>query len=142
MVEDALTKAIIGAAYTVHNKLGHGFVEKVYENALRIELVKLGFSVRQQAPIKVFYEGEIVGDFFADLLVEGKVIVELKVVQALNKEHEVQLVNYLNATGIETGLLLNFGSSVQIKRKSRDYKPALKINLSSPVNPENPVNPV
>lgn len=137
-----LTKAIIGAAYTVHNKLGGGFVEKVYENALRIELVKLGFSVRQQAPIKVLYEGQIVGDFFADLLVEGKVIVELKVVQAFNKEHEVQLVNYLNATGIETGLLINFGSSVQVKRKSRDYKPVLKINLSNPVNPENPVNPV
>lgn len=76
MVEDELTKAIIGAAYTVHNKLGQGFVEKVYENALRIELVKLGLTVRQQAPIKVLYEGQIVGDFFADLLVQERVIVD------------------------------------------------------------------
>jgi GxxExxY protein len=142
MVEDELTKAIIGAAYTVHNKLGQGFVEKVYENALRIELVKLGLTVRQQAPIKVLYEGQVVGDFFADLLVQERVIVELKVVQVLNKEHEVQLVNYLNATGLETGLLVNFSSSVQVRRKSRDYKPSLKINFPHPVNPENLVNPV
>lgn len=142
MVEDELTKAIIGAAYTVHNKLGQGFVEKVYENALRIELVKLGLNLRQQAPIKVLYEGQIVGDFFADLLVQERVIVELKVVQVLNKEHEVQLVNYLNATGLETGLLINFSSSVQVKRKSRDYKPSLKTNLPNLVNPENLVNPV
>ncbi len=139
MIDDELTEAIIGAAYAVPNKLGSGFLEKVYENALCIELKRRGFSFRQQAPIKVYYEQEVVGEFFADLLVEDRVIVELKAVQSITREHEVQLVNYLNATGIETVLLLNFSSSVQVRRKSRDYKPASKTN---PVNPENPVNPV
>jgi GxxExxY protein len=95
----------------------------VYENALRIELVKLGLEVKQQEPIKVYYEGQVVGDYYADLWVENQVIVELKAVQMLSKEHEVQLVNYLAATGIDTGLLLNFGPSVQVKRKFREYKP-------------------
>ena len=135
MVDDELTEAIIGAAYAVHNKLGGGFLEKVYENALRVELLRRGFHVRQQAPIKVCYEGEIVGEFFADLLVEESVIVELKAVQSLTKEHEVQVVNYLNATGIEVGLLLNFSTSVQVRRKSRDYNPTIKTNLVNSVHP-------
>lgn len=139
MIDDELTEAIIGAAYAVHKKLGNGFLERVYENALTVELKRRGFRVRQQAPITVYYEGEVVGEFFADLLVENRVIVELKAVYSILKEHEVQLINYLNATGIETGLLLNFSSSVQVRRKSRDYKPSFKIN---PVNPENLVNPV
>ena len=130
MIEDALTEAIIGAAYEVHNKLGNGFLERVYENALAVELRRRGFRVRQQTPITVYYEGEVVGEFFSDLLVEDRVIVEMKAVNAILKEHEVQLVNYLNATGIETGLLLNFGSSVQVRRKSRDYKPKTKNNPS------------
>jgi GxxExxY protein len=85
-------------------------------------LAKQGLRAKQQEPIKVWYEGQIVGEYCADLLVEDVVIVELKAVQALAKEHEVQLVNYLTATGIDTGLLINFGSSVQVKRKYREYK--------------------
>ncbi len=122
MKDEALTKKIIGCAFKVHNTLGAGFLEKVYENALRIELLKLGLAVKQQEPIKVYYEGQVVGDFYADLWVENRVIIELKAVRALSKEHEVQLVNYLTATGVDTGLLLNFGPSVKIKRKFREYK--------------------
>ena len=98
-------------------------LEQVYENALRIELVKQGLQVKQQAPIEVWYDGQVVGSYYADLLVENRVIVELKAVRSLTKAHEVQLVNYLTATGIDTGLLLNFGPSVEIRRKFREYKP-------------------
>jgi len=123
MTDDELTQIIIGCAYQVHNILGAGFLEKVYENALRIELMKRGLIVKQQEPIKVLYDDQVVGDYFADLWVGNRVIVELKAVQSLIKEHEVQLVNYLTATGVATGLLINFGPSVQIKRKFREYKP-------------------
>ena len=123
MTEDDLTQKIIGCAYKVHNTLGPGFLEKVYENALRIELEKLGLRVKQQEPINVEYEGQVVGEYYADLWVDERVVVELKANQALAKEHEVQLVNYLTATRIDLGLLLNFGSSVQVKRKFREYKP-------------------
>jgi GxxExxY protein len=121
MEVNALTERIIGCAYRVHNELGPGFLEKVYENALRIELTEAGLGVAQQHPVPVRYRGQLVGDFFADLMVEGRVIVELKAVQNLTKEHEVQLVNYLTATGIDDGLLINFGSSVEVKRKFRKY---------------------
>ena len=104
----------------VHNVLGFGFLEKVYENALLVELMKQGLRARQQEPIKVYYEEEIVGDYYADILVEDKIIIELKSVQTLTKEHEIQLVNYLTATRIDVGLLINFGRSVQIKRKYRE----------------------
>ena len=117
-----ITGKVIGGAHAVHNKLGGGFLEKVYENALRIELEALGLRVEQQAAIKVRYNGQIVGEYFADLLVEGCIIVEIKAVQILVREHEIQLVNYLAATGIDIGLLINFGSSVQVKRKYREYK--------------------
>lgn len=123
MKDEALTRQIIGCAYKVHNALGAGFLEKVYENALRIELVKQKLKVIQQAPIKVYYEGEMVGDYFADLWINERVIVEIKAVENLHKRHEVQLVNYLTATGVDIGLLINFGSSVQVKRKFRTYKP-------------------
>lgn len=123
MKDDSLTKIIIGCAFEVHNVLGAGFLEKVYENALRIELLKQGLKVKQQEPIQVYYEGQIVGSYYADLWVEGRIIIELKAVRSLSKAHEVQLVNYLTATEIDTGLLLNFGSSVQVKRKFREYKP-------------------
>ena len=123
MTDDELTKKIIGCAYIVHNKLGPGFLEKVYENALRIELQQAGLRVKQQEPISVFYDGQIVGEYYADLWVEERVVVELKAALALIKEHEVQLVNYLTATKVDLGLLLNFGSSVQVKRKFRVYKP-------------------
>ena len=123
MTDDDLTQKIIGCAYKVHNTLGPGFLEKVYENALRIALEKLGLRVKQQEPISVEYEGQVVGEYYADLWVDERVVVELKAAQALAKEHEVQLVNYLTATRIDLGLLLNFGSSVQVKRKFREYKP-------------------
>lgn len=130
MKVDDLTQEIIGCAYKVHNALGAGFLEKVYENALRIELEKLGLDVKQQEPINVGYDGQIVGEYYADLWVNGRVVIELKAVQTLTQRHEVQLVNCLTATGIEDGLLLNFGSSVQVKRKFRQYKARDKL-LSS-----------
>lgn len=111
------TEQIIGAFYHVYNTLGYGFLEKVYENAMAIELRKRGLNVVQQVPIKVYYDGHLVGEYFADLLVEGKVIVELKAVEALAAEHEAQLLNYLKATEIEVGLLLNFGPKPQVRRK-------------------------
>ena len=117
-----LSYKVVGLSMEVHRKLGGGFLEKVYENALRIELEALGLRVEQQAAIKVRYNGQIVGEYFADLLVEGCIIVEIKAVQTLVREHEIQLVNYLAATGIDIGLLINFGSSVQVKRKYREYK--------------------
>lgn len=123
MTDDDLTRRIIGCAYTVHNTLGPGFLEKVYENALRIELEKQGLTVKQQEPINVTYDGQVVGEYYADLWVAGRILIELKAVQTLVKEHEVKLVNYLTATSIDNGLLLNFGSSVQVKRKFREYKP-------------------
>jgi GxxExxY protein len=123
MTNDDLTRMIIGCAYKVHNTLGSGFLEKVYENALRIELEKLGRKVKQQEPVNVIYEGQVVGEYYADLWVDDSVVIELKAVQTLVKRHEVQLVNYLAATHIDNGLLLNFGSSVEVKRKFREYRP-------------------
>ena len=123
MTDDDLTQKIIGCAYKVHNTLGPGFLEKVYENALRIELEKLGLRVRQQEPINVECEGHLVGEYYADLWVNERVVIELKAAQTLAKEHEVQLVNYLTATGVNDGLLINFGPSVQVRRKFREYKP-------------------
>ena len=119
---NALTERIIGCAYRVHNELGPGFLEKVYENALKIELEEEALAVEQQHPIPVRYRERIVGDFYADLIVEGHVIIELKAIQNLAKEHEIQLVNYLAATGTDDGLLINFGASVEVKRKFREYK--------------------
>ncbi len=120
MQEEKLTEMIIGCSYTVHNILGQGFLEKVYENSLYMELSRKGLSVKQQIPIEVYYDDVIVGEYTADLLVEDKILIELKAVQNLCKEHEVQLVNYLNATGLDIGLLINFGSkSVQVKRRLR-----------------------
>src|SRR5947208_12881743 len=123
MKDDDLTHQIIGSAYKVHNALGAGFLEKVYENALRIELERLGFSIKQQEPINVHYEGQVVGEYYSDLWVNDRVVIEVKAGLALAKQHEVQLVNYLTATGIDCGLLLNFGQSVEVKRKFREYNP-------------------
>lgn len=132
MTIDELTEKVIGCAYRVHKELGAGFLEKVYENSLRIELADAGILVKQQYPIPVHYHGQIVGDFFADLMVEDRLVIELKAIRNLAKEHEVQLVNYLTATGIEDGLLINFNTSVEIKRKFRIYKKNILVN---PVNP-------
>lgn len=112
-----LTSKIIQAFYKVYNTLGYGFLEKVYENAMRVELNKMGISVEQQKNIKVYYESEMVGDYFADLLIEELVIVELKAAENICEEHEAQLLNYLKATDIEVGLLLNFGKIPEVRRK-------------------------
>ena len=119
-----ITEQIIKAYYTVYNTLGYGFLEKVYENAMVIELHKLGLGVKKQQNIKVFYDNQEVGDYYSDLLVEEKVIVELKAAKNLCEEHEAQLLNYLKATDVEVGLLLNFGKEAQLKRKvfSKEYK--------------------
>jgi len=122
MQHEELTKQIIACAYKVHSTLGAGFLEKVYENSLAIELNKNGFDVKQQYPIKVYYEDEKVGDYFADILVNNTIILELKAVENLAPIHETQLVNYLKGTGLDIGLLINFGSSVIVKRKFKDYK--------------------
>ena len=116
----ALTDLILKAFYKVYNTLGYGFLEKVYERAMVLELRKMGLKVVSQAPIQVFYEGEVVGEYSADLLMEDAVIVELKAVRALAAEHEAQLLNYLQATVYEVGLLLNFGPKPQVKRKVYD----------------------
>ena len=118
--ESELTNKIICSSYNVHNTLGSGFLEKVYENALCLELESLGFSVEQQVPIKINYKGKLVGEYFADLLVNGKIILELKAVEALAPIHEIQLKNYLKGSRIELGLLINFGTSVDIKRKYQE----------------------
>lgn len=112
-----ITEQIIGVLYRVWNTLGYGFLEKVYENAVAIELKKLGLRVDQQRPIAVYYDREVVGQYAADLVVEDKVIVELKATKALSEVHEVQLVNYLKATDIEVGLAVNFGDRLEFKRK-------------------------
>ena len=114
------TELVIKAFYDVYNVLGYGFLEKVYSNALAIELKKLGLEVKQETPIEVHYCGHVVGAYYADLVVENSIIVELKAMRELLKEHEAQLLNYLKATQYEVGLLLNFGPKPQIKRKAFD----------------------
>jgi GxxExxY protein len=111
-----LTEKIINIFYRVYNKLGYGFLEKVYENAMMIELQKEGILAIAQAPIRVLYDNEIIGEYYADILVEDKVIVEIKAARQLAEEHEAQLLNYLKATNIEVGLLFNFGVKPEIKR--------------------------
>ena len=116
----ALTEKIIKIFYRVYNKLGYGFLERVYENAMIIEFKKDYIPAISQSPIKVFYEDEVVGEYFADILVDDKVILEIKATRSLILEHEAQLLNYLKATDIEVGLLLNFGPKPEIKRKVFD----------------------
>ena len=112
-----ITEKIIKAFYNVYNELGFGFLERVYENALCLELEEMGLFCERQKPIKVYYNEKIVGEYFADILVNDLVILELKAAEALVDEHETQLINYLKATDIEVGLLLNFGKRPQFKRK-------------------------
>ena len=112
-----LTREIIKEAQNVHNSLGNGFLEKVYHNAMVLELRKMGLDVASEKPISVYYDGQTIGEYFADIVVADKVILEIKAVQAVNAVHEAQLVNYLKATNIEVGLLLNFGKSLEVKRK-------------------------
>lgn len=115
-----LTQGIINAFYDVYNELGRGFLEKVYQNALAIELISRGFIVETQKRIDVFYKGEQVGEYYADIVVNDKVILELKAAECLVEAHEWQLLNYLKATHIEVGLLLNFGSKPEFRRKVFD----------------------
>ena len=119
-----LAGEVIGFAMRVHRTLGPGFLESVYHNALSVELQRAGISFERQTPLCVLYEGVVVGQFAPDMTIEGKLILELKAVSALARVHEVQLVNYLTATGIEDGLLLNFGiEKLEFKRKYRTYRP-------------------
>ncbi|MBA4393819.1 MAG: GxxExxY protein [Desulfobacca sp.] len=121
---EELTKDIIGAAYNVYKGLGFGFLESIYKKAMIIELSKNHLKIEAEKPLAVFYEDKVVGDFYIDLLVEGEIIVELKAVQHLGKEHEVQLVNYLNGLKKEVGLLINFGpTGVEVKRKYQKLPP-------------------
>ena len=125
MEDEDLTGQIIACAYAVHNSLGSGFVESVYQKAMAIELAKRSLSGVIEKKVSVYYEGELIGDFRVDLFVEDRVIVELKAVENIAKAHEVQLVNYLVATNTPLGLLINFGpESVEIKRKYKDRKPS------------------
>ena len=118
-----VTETVIGCAYRVYNKMGFGFLESVYEKCLLIELLKAGMDAESQKPITVYYDDEIVGEFVADIIVNDTVILELKSVRRVVKAHEVQLVNYLVATGKPIGLILNFGESkVEVKRKVKDLK--------------------
>ena len=118
---EELSKKIIAAAHNVHNELGHGFLEKVYKNALAIELREAAIQYALEVPMSVRYRGQVVGDYVADMIVEDKIVVEAKAVSELNSVHEVQLVNYLKATGLQVGLLINFGRSVQVKRRVFGY---------------------
>jgi GxxExxY protein len=112
-----ITEKILKAYFIVYNKLGFGFLERVYEKAMIIELRKQGLSAETQSPVKVFYDEEVIGDYYADIIVNGVVIIELKAVECIIPVHEVQLVNYLKATDIEVGILLNFGKEPEFKRK-------------------------
>lgn len=121
MEYEKVSETIIGCAYRVYNKMGFGFLESVYEKCLLIEMRKAGLDTETQKPITVYYEGEVVGEFVADMMVNDAVIIELKSVRRIIKAHEVQLVNYLVATGKPVGLILNFGErKVEIKRKVKD----------------------
>lgn len=120
MPMEKLTEAVLGCCFEVINELGAGFVESVYEKALLLALKQRGISAVNQHPLRVMFRNECVGDFYADIVVEGRVIVELKAVKALLPEHQAQIINYLNATGITVGLLVNFGNPrLEFKRFTR-----------------------
>ncbi len=117
MENDSLTEKIIGVCFEVHNELGNGFVEKVYENALRVALCQAGFRVDQQVSVDVQFRGVTVGEHYADLIVNESIVIELKAVRRLQPEHQAQLINYLKATGISRGLLVNFATTrLEVKR--------------------------
>ncbi|MDQ3051813.1 MAG: GxxExxY protein [Bacteroidota bacterium] len=112
-----LTGTAIKAYYKVFNTLGYGFLEKVYENAMGIELSRAGLNIKKQFPVTVYYEGIEVGYYIADLIIENSFIIEIKAMESLREEHEFQLINYLRATNIEVGLLMNFGKKAEYRRK-------------------------
>ncbi len=117
MLHEEITEKIIKAFYNVYNTLGYGFLERVYENAMVIELGKAEFDIQQQKSINVYYEKKIIGSYYTDIIVNNLVIIELKSAESLCTKHEAQLINYLKATDIEVGLLLNFGKKAEFKRK-------------------------
>lgn len=116
-IHSDITELIIKCFYKVYNVLGYGFLEKVYQNALLIELRSSGLFCEAQKQIKVYYQNNVVGEYFADIIVNNSVIIELKAAEGIVEEHEFQLINYLKATEIEVGLLLNFGKKPEIRRK-------------------------
>lgn len=116
MLHKELTEEIIYAFYKVYNTLGYGFLESVYKNAMYLEMLNIGLKCETEKQIKVYYENKVVGKFYADIIVEDKVIVELKSAEALRGEHEAQILNYLKATDMEVGLLINFGKDPEFKR--------------------------
>ena len=122
------TDKIIKIFYSVYNALGYGFLEKVYETALVIELSKNGFEVKRQAPIKVYYDGQLIGDYYCDLIIDDLILIELKSVENIAIAHQKQTINYLKASEFEVALLLNFGDTPQVKRLlfTNDRKPLLK----------------
>ena len=117
MLHEDITNQIIKAFYKVYNSLGYGFLEKVYQKAMLIELRKMGLECQEESPVKVYYDGIQVGDYRADIIVNNVVIIENKATETLVEENEFQLINYLKATEIEVGLLLNFGKKPEVKRK-------------------------
>jgi GxxExxY protein len=123
ILHKALTDQIINCFYVVYNALGYGFLERVYENALMIELRKAGLDVARQAPIRVLYDEQVVGEYFADIIVEGKVILELKAAESISNAHKVQLQNYLKASQIEVGFIFNFGPQPRFERRVFSNRP-------------------
>ena len=135
MKHEELTYKIIGCAHNVYNQLGFGFLESVYQKAMLIELNKIDLKVQAEKPLKVYYDDQVVGDYFVDLYVEDEVVVELKAVEHLSKQHEVQVVNYLSGLKKDIGLLVNFGfNGVEVKRKFRTARTA--------DNPKIPIKPI
>ncbi len=142
MLHAEITDKIINAFYKVYNTMGYGFLEKVYENALNIELKKMGLDVSQQNNIKVFYENHEVGNYFADIIVNNQVIMEIKAAESLREDHKAQLINYLKATDKEVGMLLNFGKKAEFKRIifTNDRK-TWNTDKKICENPSNPCHP-
>lgn len=128
LLHKKITEDIIKIYFDTYNQLGYGFLEKIYQNAMFFELKNKGYNVKAQSPIKVYLKGQLLGEYYSDLLVEDKVIVELKACEVLKSAHVAQLMNYLKATKIEVGLLLNFGEEAEFKRiiYTNDRKKNLK----------------
>jgi GxxExxY protein len=131
-LHEELSRQVIGCSFDVINELGSGSLESVYEKALHIALTESGLAVERQKPIEVRFRSQVVGDFYADLLVEGKILVELKAAKTITPEHQAQIINYLNATGVSVGLLINFGNP------RLEYKRFTRSKSSHPVHPVHP----
>ena len=138
---NALTKEIIGVFYAVHNELGYGFSEKIYENAMVIRLQEIGLSVKQQFPITVYFANRIVGEYLADLIDSDLILLELKAARRIIPDHEAQLLNYLKATEYEVGYVLNFGPKAEFTRKVFDNDRKGSLSWVRPLSTSNPKNP-